>query len=350
MARPAPRAATYDDLRRSIVERFPMLSKCLQQIASYALDNPSEMALETIAAVAPRAGVQPSSLIRFAKVFGFTGYSEMQRVFRLRLTDAMPDYKERLRSLADARVVEGDEAGRAGKVGKMGNMGKEGEGVAALLGQFVEADIAGLQILLQQERTGVLLERAIQLIAASETVFLVAHRRSFPVACYLSYAMSQLRQRNVLVDGVGGMFFQQVSHATPRDVVLAISTKTYSPDVVQVVRESAQRGVRVIAITDSPLSPLAEHATVCMDVQQASVQMFRSLAVPMTLAITLIVGLGRLLESKAGPALAPSPPPPQAGQPPPPRSPRARDRLAPAPPPTGKARLRPDADPEETPP
>jgi DNA-binding MurR/RpiR family transcriptional regulator len=86
-------------LQKAIVEQFPSLSKRLQQIASYALENPSELALETIATVAERASVQPSSLIRFAKVFGFSGYSDMQRVFRVRLTDAMPDYKERLRTL-----------------------------------------------------------------------------------------------------------------------------------------------------------------------------------------------------------------------------------------------------------
>jgi DNA-binding MurR/RpiR family transcriptional regulator len=276
----AKRAETYDGLRQEIVDRFSVLSKCLQQIASYALDNPSEMALETIAAVAPRANVQPSSLIRFAKVFGFSGYSEMQRVFRLRLTDAMPDYKERLRLLGDE--VPGTQENELG----------------SLLSQFVQADIAALQCLLQHDRMAELLELAVNLIAKSETVYLVAHRRSFPVACYLSYALSQLNVRNVLVDGVGGMFFQQVSHATPRDVVIAVSTKTYSPDVVQVVRESSQRGVRVIALTDSPLSPLAEHATLSLEVQQASVQMFRSLAVPMTLAITLIVGLGRSLGVK----------------------------------------------------
>lgn len=285
MSKSPPRAENYDDLRKAIVERFPVLSKCLQQIASYALDNPSEMALETIAAVAPRAGVQPSSLIRFAKVFGFSGYSEMQRVFRMRLTDAMPDYKERLRLLGDEPA------------------GQQGKDIASLLNQFVQADIVGLQCLLQQERTGELLERAIDLIAGAETVYLVAHRRSFPVTCYLSYAMSQLHVRNVLVDGVGGMFFQQVSHATRRDVVLAVSSRSYSPDVVQVVRETSQRGVPVISITDSPLSPLVEHATISLEVQQASVQMFRSLAVTMTLAITLIVGLGRVIESRkhAGP-------------------------------------------------
>jgi DNA-binding MurR/RpiR family transcriptional regulator len=287
MAKTATRPESFDDLQKAIIERFPRLSKRLQQIASYSLDNPSEMALETIAAVARRAGVQPSSLIRFAKGFGFSGYSDMQRVFRLRLTDAMPDYKERLRSL------RGD------------NEGEQGKDALSLLDQFVQADIVGLQRLLQQRQTGELLEQAFHLLADADTVYLVAHRRSFPVACYLSYAMSQMNVRNVLVDGVGGMFFQQVGHATSRDVVLAISAKGYSPEVVQVVREASQRHVPVVALTDSPLSPLVEHADVSIEVRQASVHLFRSLAVPMTLAITLVVGLGRVLEAKrAKPKLA----------------------------------------------
>jgi DNA-binding MurR/RpiR family transcriptional regulator len=272
---------TYDQLEKAIIEQFPSLSKRLQQIASHALDNPSELALETIAAVSQRAGVQPSSLIRFAKVFGFSGYSDMQRVFRLRLTDAMPDYKERLKSLNGAEE-EGEEA----------------KDVNALLEQFVEADIVGLRRLQQNKRLGGLLDQAFKLITDSETVYVVAHRRSFPIACYLAYALSQMNVRNVLVDGVGGMFMQQVSHATSKDVIVAISSKAYSPDVAQVVREARQRSVRVIAMTDSPLSPLAEHADVSLEVQQASVGLFRSQAVNMTLAVTLIVGLGRAVEAK----------------------------------------------------
>jgi DNA-binding MurR/RpiR family transcriptional regulator len=272
---------TYDQLEKAIIEQFPSLSKRLQQIASHALDNPSELALETIAAVSQRAGVQPSSLIRFAKVFGFSGYSDMQRVFRLRLTDAMPDYKERLKSL------NGNEA-----------QGEEAKDVNALLEQFVEADVIGLRRLQQNKRLGTLLDQSFKLITDSEAVYVVAHRRSFPIACYLAYALSQMNVRNVLVDGVGGMFMQQVGHATSRDVIIAISSKAYSPDVAQVVRDAKQRGVKVIAMTDSPLSPLAEHADVSLEVQQAAVGLFRSLAVTMTLAVTLIVGLGRAVEAK----------------------------------------------------
>lgn len=272
---------TYDQLEKAIIERFPSLSKRLQQIASHALDNPSELALETIAAVSQRAGVQPSSLIRFAKVFGFSGYSDMQRVFRLRLTDALPDYKERLKSL------NGNEG-----------HGEEAKGVNALLEQFVEADVVGLRRLQQNKRLGGLLDQAFKLITDSDTVYVVAHRRSFPIACYLAYALSQMNVKNVLVDGVGGMFMQQVGHATSHDVIIAISSKAYSPDVAQVVREAKQRGVKIIAMTDSPLSPLAEHADVSLEVQQAAVGLFRSLAVTMTLAVTLIVGLGRAVEAK----------------------------------------------------
>jgi DNA-binding MurR/RpiR family transcriptional regulator len=282
MTKSVSRPETFDDLQKAIVDSFPKLSKRLQQIAGYALDNPSEFALETVATVSQRAGVQPSSLIRFGKGLGFSGYSEMQRVFRRRLTAAMPDYPERLRSLGSEYPKD----------------------TSSLLDEFVQADIVGLRSLLQQPQTGERIEQAFTLLASSDTVYLVAHRRSFPVACYLSYALSQLNVRNVLVDGVGGMFFQQASHASSRDVMLAVSTKSYSPDVVQVVREAAERGVQVVAITDSPLSPLAEQATVSLEVQQPSVHLFRSLAVQMTLAITLIVGLGRLLEAKRGPPLA----------------------------------------------
>ena len=269
---------TFDALQKAIVRQHPQLSKRLQQIASYALENPSEMALETIATVAERAKVQPSSLIRFAKAFGYSGYTNMQRVFRLRLTGHLPDYEERLK-------LEGAHSSST-------------KDSAALLGSFARADIAGLQSIAEQPKLGELLDKSIKLLASAECVYLVAHRRSFPITFYLSYAMSQLNVRNVLVDGLGGLFFQQMRHATKRDVVFAVSTKSYSPDVVEAVRESAARGVRVIALTDSPLSPLVQHADISLEVQQASVQMFRSLAVPMTVAITLIVGLGKVLVSK----------------------------------------------------
>ena len=87
----------FDGLRHLIGARYAGLSTRLRQIAEYALANPEDIALETVAVVAARAGVQPSALVRFAQAFGYDGFSEMQRVFRRRLVERVPRYRERLR-------------------------------------------------------------------------------------------------------------------------------------------------------------------------------------------------------------------------------------------------------------
>ncbi len=92
-------ADSYDALRAEISARHDGLSRQLQKIARFALSHPNEMALETVAAIAAMAEVQPSSLIRFAKAFRFDGFSEMQRVFRSRLVDRVPSYSERIKGL-----------------------------------------------------------------------------------------------------------------------------------------------------------------------------------------------------------------------------------------------------------
>ena len=68
-----------ETLRNIIAQRYDSLSPRLKQVASYVLDNPNDIALETLSVIAGRSDVQPSTIVRFAKVFGYGGASEMQR-------------------------------------------------------------------------------------------------------------------------------------------------------------------------------------------------------------------------------------------------------------------------------
>ena len=99
--------ASAEELRAEIVSRCETLSKRLKQIARYILDEPNDIALETLAVIADRCGVQPSAIVRFAKGFGFEGASQMQRLFRdgLLARGATLDYAERVREFN--RSVEG---------------------------------------------------------------------------------------------------------------------------------------------------------------------------------------------------------------------------------------------------
>jgi DNA-binding MurR/RpiR family transcriptional regulator len=67
-----------EKLRAEIVRSYDELSPRLQQVAKYVLDNPNDMALQTLAVIADRCHVQPSTIVRFAKNFCYDGASQMQ--------------------------------------------------------------------------------------------------------------------------------------------------------------------------------------------------------------------------------------------------------------------------------
>ena len=141
------------------------------------------------------------------------------------------------------------------------------------------------------------MESAVSLLAGARETYLVAERRSFPVAFYLAYALAQLERRCHLVDGIGGLMNQQIALATPRDAIVAVSFRSYAPNVLDCVAERADKGVPVIAITDSPLSPLAPKASVCFELSDPERHAFRSLVAPMCLAQSLVVSLGGHLDA-----------------------------------------------------
>jgi len=119
--------------------------------------------------------------------------------------------------------------------------------------------------------------------------------RAFPVACYLSYALAQLELPVTLLDSVGGMVREQARAMRKGEVLVAVSFRNYSPEVIELAADAHRRGVDVIVITDSPVSPLARGATVAFDLGDPSDRPFRSLVEPICLAQALVVSVGHQL-------------------------------------------------------
>lgn len=96
-------SSLQDDIRN----RYDTLSKRLKQVARYMLDNSTSIPFDTIASIAEKANVPPSTLIRFANAFGFDGFNEMKQVFRQHIMEDTVSYTERARLF---RQVAGKEA------------------------------------------------------------------------------------------------------------------------------------------------------------------------------------------------------------------------------------------------
>ena len=272
---------TFDELRALIAERHGRLSARLRDIAEFALAHPEEVALETVATLARRAGAPPSALVRFAQALGFEGFSQMQRVFRDRLVTRIPSYAERIR-----------------------RAGRPDSGRAPPLQAFAEATMQAIGRL-RAELSEQTLEQAARLLAAADTIHLVGQRRSFPVVAYLAYALAHLGCRAHLMDGLGGMLGQQADAMRPGDVLLASSFKPYAGETLEVVERAVELEVPVVAITDLPLSPLARLGRVILPVEDAEVQGVRGLPAAMSAASALVLALGRRLVADSGSAAAP---------------------------------------------
>jgi DNA-binding MurR/RpiR family transcriptional regulator len=264
----APR--DFVSLKALIVERASTLPKRLIQVATFAVENPDDIAFGTVASIAQTADVQPSTLVRFSQALGYQGFSDLQEVFRSRLRDRVLNYDERLEQLRDH-----------GRGKSQANVIFDGFCEAS------ERSIKGLRAKLDPQH----LEEAVHVLAEAQTIYLLGLRRSFPITSYMSYAFGKLGVRNMLIDAVGGLAAEDLSFATPQDRVLAISFTPYASETVALAQTAAARKIPVISITDSPFSPLATLSNLWIEIQEANFEGFRSMAATLSLAMTLTVAV-----------------------------------------------------------
>ena len=265
-------AKNLAELQDQIRSRYGELSKRLQQVAKYLIDNKNIVAMQTVAAIAKEAGVPPSTLIRFASTFGFNGFNEMKQIFRLDLVKETASYTERARLF---REMDG---------------GAEVAQPHHILQEFVRANTQSMQQLVLHTPEAELCQ-AISLLQEADTIYVIGSRRSFSAAVYLRYALGHLERRTVLLDGLGGMLAEESALMNHRDVVISISFTPYADETLMVSEKAAQVGASQIVITDSQISPLASLSDVCFVVKEAQVGAFRSQAATLCLLQSLAVGL-----------------------------------------------------------
>jgi DNA-binding MurR/RpiR family transcriptional regulator len=270
--------ASVEALLRLIAVEFEGLSRQLKVIARHIEQNRDQLGLEGIQDVARACGVQPSAVVRFAKRFGFSGFTEMQRLFRdviVQKTAPGRDYQARIR-----RVIES---------------GERTLQPVEIAQEFLAGSIAGMQQL-RQGLDASALETAVKLLADADVIWVAGARRSFAVAAYLAYALQHTDKRIGLFAGVGCMQDGQLRSIRRGDVVIAVSFSSYAEETVAIVQEARRRGARIIAITDSRLSPLARGARALLLVQDTSVFGFRSMTSMLGLAQSLFIALAYRLE------------------------------------------------------
>lgn len=270
----------YEELIRLVHERFEDMSKSYQKISVYLTQNPNDVAVLSVSAIAERCGIHASSFVRFAQSLGYEGFKELQGLFQKRLSTAAPGFEARVRALETELGARTDRS-------ELG-----------FLRDLVVRDMASLQDLLAQVSAEGM-ARAVDLLEKCDTVYLIGQLRSAPVVDLLRYVLTMLGKRCVLLDPSGGLATYMARTMTKSDLLLAVSFRFYATEVVNVVEQVAAKGVPIVAISDSTLSPLAKSAAVLFAVPEHEYTFSRSLAAPMCLAQALTVALASRLQDSS---------------------------------------------------
>ena len=265
--RPTTAPATIEEFRERLTEITDGLPRRLRQCADHIAANIDRIAVSTVAELAAGADVPPSALMRFCQILGYSGFSEMQKLFREAYAPGFPDYATRLKNLKDG-----------------------GSGTpSALLAEFIEAGRLSLEALAQSADEAALAQ-AVTVLAGAEMVHVIGLRRAFPVATYLTYIFEKMSVPAMLHDGVGKLDHRHALRTG--DAVLAITFAPYSEETIALAQDASDRGLPVVALTDRMSSPLARSADAILTVPEVDFGAFRSLSATIVMAIALAVAVG----------------------------------------------------------
>lgn len=276
--------ADYEDLIRIIHERYDGMSKTHQRIGEYLTQNPNDVAVMSVNAIAETCGIHASSFVRFAQSLGYSGFKDLQTLFQKRLSSAAPGFEARLRALEAELTGQGD---------------KEH---SSILGELVVRDVASLQDLLTSIPPDHI-DKAVRMMDKAKTIYLAGQLRSSPLVFLLHYILTMLGKPAVLLDDSGGLATYRARLMTDKDLLFAVSFRFYATEVVTITEEAKERGIPILAITDSTLSPLAKSADLLFSVPEHAYTFSRSLAAPMCLAQALAVALAAKMQRDSDPRI-----------------------------------------------
>ena len=269
---------TAERLLQLITEEYETLPRQLKRIASYMSQQSDRIMVDRISDIARECEVHPSAIVRFSQRFGFSGFSEMQALFRTAYThkaSPVQNYQQRIRNM----------------IANQSQKASDGD----LARECIDATLSGIERL-GRELDDTAFEKAVDLIVNADNIYVVGVRRSFAVADYLVYNLQHTHKRIHLVSGLGGSYREQMRSVRSGDLVIAISFTPYAKETQHCLRYARQQQANTLILTDSHLSPLARHANSLLLVNEGSALAFRSLSATLCLCQALFVAVAYRLE------------------------------------------------------
>ena len=256
------------DILTYIQENMTSFSKGQKLIANYILQSYDKAAFMTASKLGKTVNVSESTVVRFAAELGFDGYPSMQKTLQ-----------EMIRNkLTAIQRVE---------------VSKERIGNQDVMTMVMQSDIEKIRMTLD-ETDQVSFNQAVAAIANAKRIYVLGVRSASVLANFISFYFRFMFDNLVSVDTSSiSEVFEQIVHISADDVFIGLSFPRYSKRTIKAMQYAKDQGAKVVAITDSKVSPLTKIADVSLLAKSDMASFVDSLVAPLSLINALIVAISR---------------------------------------------------------
>jgi DNA-binding MurR/RpiR family transcriptional regulator len=260
-----PADGSPEDVITNLRRRYDELTQSQKRIAELIVDDPEFVSFATVDKVAGRLSVSPSTIVRFAYRIGLAGYPDLQEQVRSKLL----------------RVLRNGEASESHGTGS--HLGH------SLASSSLQHDVEILATTAQRTDTADI-EAAIALLADARRVRVIGGMTAFSIAYYAAVTLDRVRDGVLLLRGEP-LPTGPLLDLGEEDVVLAFSFPPYAKSTLDAVRATKARGASVVAVSDSPISPVRDSVDVLLPVVVSGIGAQNSLVAAMALANVIVNGV-----------------------------------------------------------
>ena len=241
------------------------LSKGHRKIAQYIVEHYDKAVFMTASRLGESVGVSESTVVRFASAMGYEGYPQLQRS---------------LQELVSHRLT-------ANQRFEMSTEIDPREALSVVL----KSDMQNLRATLEQLDADVF-EDVVKRLLSAGAIYVMGLRSAAPLAQFMGYYLNYIFDNVHLVSSGATDVFEEISKLKENDVLVGISFPRYSSRTLEAMRFAKRCGAQVVAITDGPMSPLADMADATLTARTDMASFVDSLAAPLSVINALLVALG----------------------------------------------------------
>jgi DNA-binding MurR/RpiR family transcriptional regulator len=255
------------DVLSAVRRKYDELTHSQKRIAEAIVEDPEFVAFATVDKLSERLSVAPSTVVRFAYKLGLNGY---------------PDLQEQVRQIVrghirgKASVAEGDD-GLAEHLESGGHAGSLLQDLENLRQTIASLD-------------GDRLDEAVAALAGARSLFVTGGYASGALAAYAALTLERIRGQAFLIENLGGRQVPALFSASSEDALLVIGFAPYSADTIQIIELARARGMTLIGVTDTPISPVGQRVDIVLPTRVSGRGAQNSLVAPVAVLNVLLNG------------------------------------------------------------